>query len=228
MAFVTIVGASILTTGVSQQLGLDQGAVGAISLLRWPLVFVLVSVAVAVLYKLAPNARIPFRWCLAGGALFAVGWLIATGVFGLYVANFSNYANTYGALGGVIVLMLWFYISAFILVGAAALIAVFLKETRPAVVQPRPTRAHSPPRARRPAVTRSTRSRGAGRQPDGRSTRGIEPAAASHPTTRVDQPPPSTPADWALAAGVATGRRIARVIAAWLVRRSESRRRSGP
>ena len=111
--------------------------------------FVLVSVAVAVLYKLAPNARIPFRWCLAGGALFAIGWLIATGVFGLYVANFGTYANTYGALGGVIVLMLWFYLSAFILVGAAALIAVVLKETRPAVVEPRPRRrAHGPPRAR--------------------------------------------------------------------------------
>ncbi|HEY7968548.1 MAG TPA: YihY/virulence factor BrkB family protein [Candidatus Limnocylindrales bacterium] len=217
VAFVTIVGASILTTGVSQQLGLDQSAVGAISLLRWPLVFVLVSLAVAVLYKLAPNARIPFRWCLAGGALFAVGWLIATGVFGLYVANFSSYANTYGALGGVIVLMLWFYLSAFILVGAAALIAVVLKETRPAAVQPRPgsEKANEPaePRpavAARPAAATLAVSRMAPRPPSA----AIRARVARR---RVEQPPPSTPADWALAAGVATVGASLGVIAAWLV-----------
>ena len=138
--------------------------------------FVLVSVAVAVLYKLAPNARIPFRWCLAGGALFAVGWLIATGVFGLYVANFGSYANTYGALGGVIVLMLWFYLSAFILVGAAALIAVVLKETRPAVVEPRQASAKATePGEPRPAVT-------------------ARPAAATLAVSRMAARPPSASA----------------------------------
>ena len=97
--------------------------------------FVFLSVAVGILYKLAPNMKVPFRWCVAGGAIFSVGWLVATGLFGFYVSNFANYANTYGALGGVIVLMLWFYISAFILVAAAALIAAALKELRPAVVE---------------------------------------------------------------------------------------------
>ena len=116
----TIVGASILTTGSHRQLGLDQAAVGAIGLLRWPLVFVARGGRGGRPVQARPERRIPFRWCLAGGVLFAIGWLIATGVFGLYVANFGTYANTYGALGGVIVLMLWFYISAFILVGAAA------------------------------------------------------------------------------------------------------------
>jgi membrane protein len=222
VAFVTIVGASILTTGLSQRLGLDQAAVAAIGLLRWPLVFVLVSVAVAVLYKLAPNARIPFRWCLAGGVLFAIGWLIATGVFGLYVANFGTYANTYGALGGVIVLMLWFYISAFILVGAAALIAVVLKETRPAVVEPRQTASATTARPEpgeprpavtaRPAVATLAVSRMAAR-PSPR------PAAIGARTARrrVDQPPPSTPADWAVAAGVATVGASVGLLAAWLV-----------
>jgi membrane protein len=134
VAFVTIVGASLLTTEAARRLNLDQGLVGALGLLRWPFVFVLLSIAVGVLYKLAPNVRVPFRWCLAGGALFSVGWLVATALFGLYVANFANYSNTYGALGGVIVLMLWFYISAFILVAAAALVAAALKETKPHVV----------------------------------------------------------------------------------------------
>ena len=96
-AFVTIVGASMLTTEVVRQLNLDQRLVDAIGLLRWPVVFVFLSIAVGVLYKLAPNVRIPFRWCLVGGALFSVGWILATALFGLYVANFANYSNTYGA-----------------------------------------------------------------------------------------------------------------------------------
>jgi membrane protein len=220
VAFVTIVGASMLTTGVSQRLGLDQTAVAAIGLLRWPLVFVLVSVAVAVLYKLAPNARIPFRWCLAGGALFAIGWLIATGVFGLYVANFGTYANTYGALGGVIVLMLWFYLSAFILVGAAALIAVVLKETRPAAVQSRQgERAGTDPAESNAAGSPATVRPAAATLVVSRMAAGPTPAslrARAARRRRFDQPPPSTPGDWALAAGVATVGASLGVIAAWL------------
>ena len=131
VAFVSIVGASLLTSEVVQQLRLDPALVGLITLLRWPVVFAMLAAAVGVLYKLAPNIDLPWRWSLIGGAIFAVGWLVATALFALYVANFANYANTYGALGGVIVLLLWFYLSGVILVGAAALVATILKETQP-------------------------------------------------------------------------------------------------
>ena len=73
----------------------------------------------------------PWRWCFAGGALFSFAWLLATAAFGLYVANFATYSNTYGALGGVIVLMLWFYLSAIVLVGAAGLMAAAMKVLQP-------------------------------------------------------------------------------------------------
>jgi membrane protein len=136
-SFVTIVGASLLTSQVVAQLGIDQATVDLVSLLRWPLVFVLLSVAVAVLYHFAPNFRAPWKWCLVGGALFSAAWVVATAVFALYVANFANYANTYGALGGVIVLMLWFYLSAMLLVSAAAIVAATLKETQPLAVHER-------------------------------------------------------------------------------------------
>ena len=155
-AFVTIVGASMLTTEVVRQLNLDQRLVDAIGLLRWPVVFVFLSIAVGVLYKLAPNVRIPFRWCLVGGALFSVGWILATALFGLYVANFANYSNTYGALGGVIVLMLWFYISALILVAAAALVAAVLKETRPELVVATAAAKRAEPRPRRLSLARDS------------------------------------------------------------------------
>jgi membrane protein len=150
VSFVTIVGASLLTTQLIQGLNLDPTLVSVVALLRWPAVFVLLSIAVGILYRVAPNASPPFRWCLAGGALFSLGWLVATAAFGFYVANFSNYANTYGALGGVIVLMLWFYISAFILIAAAALIAAYLKELRPSELAQATAEAHAD------AATRST------------------------------------------------------------------------
>jgi uncharacterized BrkB/YihY/UPF0761 family membrane protein len=81
-------------------------------------------IAVALLYRLAPNVTTPWRWVLAGAALFAVGWLVATFGFAWYVGNMGNYGATYGALGSVIVLMLWFYLTAILLVGAATLTIV--------------------------------------------------------------------------------------------------------
>jgi membrane protein len=133
-SFVTIVGASLLTQQVGEQLGVGGTTVQIVSILRWPAVFVLLSIAVGVLYRLAPNFRAPWRWCIAGGAVFALTWTIATGLFALYVANFANYANTYGALGGVIVLMLWFYLTGILIVSAAAIMAAALKELHPTLV----------------------------------------------------------------------------------------------
>ena len=136
-SFVTIVGASLLTQQVGEQLGIGGTTVQVINVLRWPAVFALLAIAVAILYHWAPNFRAPWRWCLAGGALFAVTWTLATWLFSLYVANFANYANTYGALGGVIVLMLWFYLTGILLVASAAIMAAALKELQPTLVNER-------------------------------------------------------------------------------------------
>src|SRR4029079_17893540 len=107
VAFVTIVVASLLPTQVVETLRLDPTAVDFFVSVHWPIVCAVLSVAVGVLYRLAPNYRAPWRWCFAGGAIFSLGWLVVTGVFALYVANFANYANTYGALGGVLRPMTW-------------------------------------------------------------------------------------------------------------------------
>jgi membrane protein len=136
-SFVTIVGASLLTQLVGEQLGIGGTTVQIINLLRWPAVFVLLAIAVGILYHLAPNFRAPWRWCLAGGAVFAITWTLATWVFALYVSNFANYANTYGALGGVIVLMLWFYLTGILLVASAAIMAAALTELQPTLVNAR-------------------------------------------------------------------------------------------
>ena len=82
---------------------------------------VMVALAVAALLRFAPNVAVPLQWPLIGGMTFAIGWVVVTAVFALYVANFASYSNTYGALGGVIVLMLWFYLTAALLLTAAEL-----------------------------------------------------------------------------------------------------------
>lgn len=131
VSFVTIVGGSLVTRRLAEELGVGAPAFAVLTLLRWPLVLVLLAVAVAVLFRVGPNVRAAWRLCLGGGLGFAVGWLAATGLFALYVANFSNYANTYGALGGVIVLLLWFYLTAFLLVVAAEGVALVAADRQP-------------------------------------------------------------------------------------------------
>ena len=226
-AFVTIVGASLLTQQVVQQLGFNQGVVDLLSLLRWPLVFVLLSIAVAILYRYAPNLRAPWRWCLVGGAIFSIVWIVATGLFALYVANFANYANTYGALGGVIVLMLWFYITAFILCAAAALVAAALKELHPndvaaarvksgASARPLPE-APAPSRIPEPAAAPLARVDQNERPPQTERPPRIPRAPRPRPRRAAQVHPMSGPEDWAVAGIVTAAGATIGAALAWLL-----------
>jgi membrane protein len=128
VAFVTIVGGSLLTQEALRVLDVPAGTWDTIALVRWPLMLGIVALVVADLLRFAPNAAVPFRWPLVGGFVFAIGWVVATALFALYVANFANYSNTYGALGGVVVLMLWFYLTAVLLLLAAEVTALLAKD----------------------------------------------------------------------------------------------------
>jgi len=88
-------------------------------ILQWPVIFALVSAAFAIVYYFAPDAEQDWVW-LTPGSLFATTlWLLASLGFKYYVANLTNYTETYGAIGGVMILLLWFYISGLvILIGA--------------------------------------------------------------------------------------------------------------
>ncbi|NJC73705.1 YihY/virulence factor BrkB family protein [Planosporangium thailandense] len=109
-----------LATVVGNALHVGQTAVTVWSIVKWPVLLVLVSLAFALLYYLAPNARqTGFRWITPGGLLAVVIWVVASGLFGLYAANFSSYNKTYGTLGGVIAALVWLWISNIaILLGA--------------------------------------------------------------------------------------------------------------
>jgi membrane protein len=131
VSFVTIVGGSLLTQQVAEQLGLGSTAWAVVTIARWPAVFALLVLAVAVVLRIGPNMTPSWRSSLLGGVVFAVGWLAATGGFALYIANFANYGATYGALAGVIVLMMWFYLTALVLVAAGEIVALLTKRTEP-------------------------------------------------------------------------------------------------
>jgi membrane protein len=116
--------AVVLTGGLAAKvgdlIGLGDTAVTAWNIAKWPVLLLVVSLMFALLYWAAPNVKQPgFRWVSPGGILAVIGWLIASGAFAFYVANFGSYNKTYGALGGVIVFLVWLWISnIMILLGA--------------------------------------------------------------------------------------------------------------
>ncbi len=89
------------------------------TILQWPVIFVLVALAMAMIYYYAPDAVQEWVWITPGSLLATTLWLAISLGFKFYVSHFTSYNATYGAIGGVIVLMLWFYVSALaVLIGA--------------------------------------------------------------------------------------------------------------
>jgi membrane protein len=112
-----VVGLLVLVSGplarsFGDVIGLGDAAATVLLIVQWPILLVVAIIVVAVLYYWAPNVKQPkFRW-VSGGSILAIVILIVASVgFGFYVANFSNYNATYGSLGGVIVFLLWLWIT---------------------------------------------------------------------------------------------------------------------
>jgi membrane protein len=88
-------------------------------ILQWPIVFALVTLGIALIYYFAPDAEQDWIYITPGSILATALWLVISLIFKFYIANFTSYTATYGIIGGAIVLMLWFYVSALaVLVGA--------------------------------------------------------------------------------------------------------------
>jgi membrane protein len=92
----------------------------AVSFSRWPILAALVLVSLTLLYRLAPRRRDPqWEWLAPGTVAAVLLWLIVSAGFSIYVTQFGSYDKTYGSIGAVIVLLMWLYLSAYIiLVGA--------------------------------------------------------------------------------------------------------------
>ncbi len=136
-SFVTIVGGAVITQQLASRMGLSEAGTALVNVLRWPVVFAFLVLATAILFRYAPNARVAWRWTIAGAVVFAAGWLVATWALAWWIGNFGSYGATYGSLGSVIVLMLWFYVTGLLLVGSAELIATIVAVVEPEALQRR-------------------------------------------------------------------------------------------
>ncbi|MFD7165234.1 YihY/virulence factor BrkB family protein [Streptomyces violascens] len=147
-----------LAERAGQALGIGHTAVTVWSVVKWPVLLSLFVVMLGLLFWRAPNVRGPgFRWLSPGSILAVLLWLLASGGFAVYVANFGSYNKTYGTLAGVVVFLVWLWMSNLaILLGLEfdaelarqRAMAGGLPETEEPYVEPRDTRKW--PRARRP------------------------------------------------------------------------------
>ncbi|MCQ4277849.1 YihY/virulence factor BrkB family protein [Pseudomonas stutzeri] len=122
-AALMIVGPQVIEW-LADQVGLKEIVVTLWTWLRWPVVVVLMMLVVAVLYYVTPDVEQEFRFITPGSVVAVIVWIAASIAFGLYVQNFGNYDATYGSIGAVIVLLLYFYISAAVLLLGAEMNAV--------------------------------------------------------------------------------------------------------
>ena len=92
-------------------LGLGSAAVTTWDIAKWPVLIILLMIMVAILYWATPNAKQGFAWVSPGGVVGVLIWVIASGLFAFYVANFSSYSKTYGTMAGIIIFLVWVWIS---------------------------------------------------------------------------------------------------------------------
>ena len=92
-------------------LGVGDAGITAWNYAKWPVMVILFSLILALLYWASPNVKRGLRWVTPGSLLAVVIWIIISAAFGAYVANFSSYDKTYGSLAGVIVFLIWLWLS---------------------------------------------------------------------------------------------------------------------
>lgn len=116
LLIVVLLGAMLALSGsvaqtIGDLVGVGDTFVTVWNIAKWPVMLVLIILAIALLYYATPNVKQPkFRWMSMGSAIALLAFLLASAGFAFYVANFSNYNKTYGALGGAIIALLWLWI----------------------------------------------------------------------------------------------------------------------
>ncbi|UJH90769.1 YihY/virulence factor BrkB family protein [Antarcticibacterium sp. 1MA-6-2] len=114
MALIVIFPAVVHAFGLPEKIDL------LVSWLRWPLLAGIVIFVISLIYKFAPDRGIPkFKWVMLGASLATILWLIASLGFSFYVSNFGNYGEMYGSISAVVIMLLWLFLTSFIiLIGA--------------------------------------------------------------------------------------------------------------
>ncbi len=101
-----------LAKAVGDAVGVGSTAVTVWDIAKWPVLLLIVTLMFSVLFFAAPNAKLPgFKFITAGSAVAVVVWVVASALFAFYIANFGSYDKTYGSLAGVIVFLLWLWLT---------------------------------------------------------------------------------------------------------------------
>nr|WP_007517442.1 MULTISPECIES: YihY/virulence factor BrkB family protein [Pseudofrankia] len=141
----------VFSGGVARQagtaLGIGQTTVEVWSYAKWPVLVVLVILMIAILYWAAPNVRHQgFRWLTPGSVLALVIWMVASGAFAFYVANFGSYNKTYGTLAGIIIFLVWLWLTNLAILLGLEFDAELARERAMAGGLPADTEPYAPPR----------------------------------------------------------------------------------
>jgi membrane protein len=127
VVLLTVSAAAVVFTGslagkLGNLIGVGSTAVQVWDIAKWPVLALIVVVILAMLYYTGPNVRQPgFRWVTPGGILAVVLWVLASAAFAFYVANFSSYNKTYGALASVVIFLVWLWITNIVILLGAEL-----------------------------------------------------------------------------------------------------------
>ena len=207
---------------------LGPGFVWTWTILQWPLVFALASTGIAIVYYFAPDAEQDWVWISPGSIFATTLWLIASLGFKFYVGSLGNYTEAYGAIGGVMVLMLWFYISGLVILLGAEMNAV-IEHASPYGKEPG-EKVPGQKRKLGPAAMRAwlDRQRGGTHKPPSADdvkdavapSRAPSGAAPRHVPLALPAPAPSGASYWLIGAGVVAAQ-------AWLALKALRNKRIG-
>ncbi|WP_010529667.1 YihY/virulence factor BrkB family protein [Lentibacillus jeotgali] len=130
MAFLLPVFGKIIGEYIFAFFGLSEGFLNVWDTLRWVVSSAVIFIVLTALYKMAPNKRIYFKNVIWGALFATIGWQLVSLAFSFYVNSMGNYSATYGSLGTVIVLMIWFYLSGIIIMIGGAINAIFREKMK--------------------------------------------------------------------------------------------------
>ena len=128
---VVALGLITILPSVLESFGLGTVSQTLLSILRWPLMILVVVASLAVLYRVAPDRDQPqWQWASIGAVVASVLWIVGSILFSIYVENFGKYNETYGSLGSAVILFMWFFVTVYIVLLGAEINAEMERQTK--------------------------------------------------------------------------------------------------
>jgi membrane protein len=139
VAALMITGPSVLGWA-AEYVGLDSLFIAVWAWIRWPIAVFLLMIVAGVVYYAGPNLKQPFRLISPGAVLAVSVWILASLAFAFYVRSFADYNKTYGSMGAVVILLLYFFLSAAVMLFGAEVNAVLTRERGEPIEEPQSAR----------------------------------------------------------------------------------------